>query len=549
LLLSGLALVPALHWLHTTQVERWIARLDRLPGPYDEYERADVLRCLARCPDDDARVAGAFVHELALVAAGSPPEPASGSGRTVYTPRPLYANEYDVVSVFRLIAPELERRKPAVTDAYLDALLGAYGRLTEAKQVEECVGLARGLGPEAVARLAARRTALPDARARRSALLLVCALGAGRPEDAADIVREIEAESPPPTEASIVNEALADGAGAIDVEFAPSTRHKAAQRALVALGKPAAPALVAALGSRSRAAVNLAASALVEIDRPTFLGAFETKLGEYEEVLVRAFFAENVLERDKLFRLNPTAAQEARAGGGEDPVPSAAEVAEAHRDLAEAHIFSYLVAEGLHALVKVRGDDRIDLCFMRALASRNEAVAKFCARELAARLSRDDFIDKLFQYLAKKETFAVREIEVYEKAIEGHGVPASAGIVRNLERLLERAEGKPEGVYWAAKVIALHCLANVGDAAAYGVLQKYVADSKSFRETTSRGSGPEEETLIPYADLCRKAAKMIAVRKGKPAPTSLGGTARAAPPPSPDGGAGPDDPNERRNRR
>ena len=77
--------------------------------------------------------------------------------------------------------------------------------------------------------------------------------------------------------------------------------------------------------------------------------------------------------------------------------PPPAEVARAKAILEKFKDRTRPVSKGLVLLAYV-ADHRADLCFMRALSSRDENIAKFAARSLKKRLDRDAFVDTLFRF-------------------------------------------------------------------------------------------------------------------------------------------------------
>ena len=506
LVVTGVAAGVTLGWVHTTRIERWLRQLDGLTDTYDGYKRHRILGWLdAACAPDDVRAAEAFALEVVR-------------GAEAITP-PL-TRTYDATSALDVATPALARRQPAQTERYLHAVLTLYARLED----ERCVELIKALGADAHAKLREVSATIEDPTARYGALLLVCAAGAGRPEDADAIFAGVEAESPPPTEAELIAQASAQEAGeqspsAIDSEFAASERHKAAQRALLGFGDAVVARLVTGFQSRSRAVANLCARVLRQTSLATLIGETEKRIDQYAESGNLRPLAQNVVARAEYFRQHPEAL-EGREPGAANPVPSEEELTRARAILGQDHHLSNLIAEALQALLDVRGDERVDLSFMRALSSPNEAVAKFCARELRARLTRAQFADALFKFLTQKGSFWVREVEVYEGALKGYGPAVSVDIVRNLESLLEGAKGKAGDVFWIHKAIALRCLAEVGAPDAYGILVKYADDPGGYVfKATERGTGKTTEEQVFYNDLARKAAGAIAGRSATSAPT------------------------------
>jgi hypothetical protein len=482
--LAALAAGAALGALHATRVDRWLGQLER-PG----IGRAALIEALART--DDPRVGPAFARDF------------------VRDPEEL-----------ALLLPELVRRKPPVTDELADTLLAVYARNDSAE--ENCLALGQSFDDAAKARIRGRAESSTEPNVRFGGLLFVCAIGGGKPADVAPILSAIEAESPPPTEEEILRLALADEpTSAIESEFVPSSRHKAAVRAAIALGAPAVPEVLKGFHSRSRAVANLCALSLVQLDPAALVVHLEKLLDDWSDLGRLLGYAENVLARQEYLKERALALAQGKEATREVEAPSDDEVQQARQILGTSNHLSFLVAEGLQAVKSLHGDEKVNLCFMRALPSHNAAVAKFCARELKARLDRDAFVTTLFKFLAHKESFNVKEVEVYEEALKSNGVGASKPIVENLERLLAEA-GSARKVYWIHKAIALRCLESVGDEGAYPVLVKFASDPDGYRHvktfTDQLGRVTKENEEVSYHSLCEKAAAAIAARTGKPAP-------------------------------
>jgi hypothetical protein len=523
LVMSLVAAGATIAWLHSTRIERWFAQLEK-PDLY-YWDRHEVLTWLDEAAPEDPRVTEAFVAEI--VRSGTLLTGSDGTYRTS-----------EALSGLQVAAPVLLRRQPPPSEDYLRALLVLYARL----ESEFCAELVKALGPQAHEKLREASAKIEDPTARYGALLLICTAGAGVPADADSILASVESERPPPTDADLVAAAVAsiqDRAlpSVMDEIFTPSSRHEAAAKALIGLGDAIVERLVAGFKSRSRAVTNLCARVLRQTSLATLVSETEKRIDEYAESGLLRPAAQNVVYRDKYFRENPQALAELPEGA-KSPVPTQDEMDQALAALGKDHHLSNLVAESLNALLDVR-EGRVDLCFMRALSSPNEGVAKFCAGELRKRLTREQFADTLFRFLAHKGQFWVREVDVYESALKSYGAEVSADIVRNLDRLLAGAAGKPADVFWIHKAIALRCLGEIGDAGAYDVLVKYAADPSGYVLSTKRTDSlgqvlDDAQEEITYNGLARAAAAQIAARTGTPAPEL---PPRGAPLPDDGGGA------------
>ncbi len=503
ILLCGVSLGVVLGWLHTQRIERWSAALASMP--WDSYHRDDLRAWLDA--EDDPRIDGIFAREAAIFAAGLN-EPEAYDGEMEYR---IDRAEW----MWKDLVPYLLRRKPEPTDDYLGAILLVYAKL----EADECLELVAQMGDGVHDRLRENVATIEDPRAKYGALLLLCAAGAGRPEDAAAILAGAEADDPPPTEDDLVAAAISqENASPIANEFDPTTRHAAAKTALLGFGDAIVPQLIEGMQSRSRAVANLCSSVLKEVDLQTLIEQMEKRIDEYAAFGLNRPWAHKVLEIHDFFEKNPQALAEIEEGP-ENPVPSAKDVEDARTVIGSDYHLSNLIAEGLQQLTDVRNDERVDLCFMRALSSPNEPVAKFCARELRDRLDRPKFADTIFKFLTHKNRFAVREVEVYEDALESYGPTISGDIVRNLETLLERASGSARDVFWIHKVIALRCLIEVGQPDAYDALVKFADDPYMFEASSMNALGQKESEVVFYNDLCRQAAAAISSRTGRPAPT------------------------------
>jgi hypothetical protein len=497
-LLVALAFIPTAAYLENSKIDRYLAQLESLRLRYSNYRRQRVLEWLKDC-GDDPRVTAAFKSELVLL------------GTSKYI-----SSKYNIERTLFIISPRLKEKKPEASIAYFEALLRIYAH----HEIDVCLEIIKAYGPELHDKLRQASRSIKDVKLRYGALLVICSINAGSVEDIPAILKGAEAESPAPSEEALIARAIdTKSPSAISQTFNPSSRHKAARRALVALGNDAIPYLIKGFESRSRGVANLCASVLKDLDRGMLVKQIEKKIDAYNIKGLYLSWASQVIYTDQFYRVNPLKKLKAKY------VPPAKDVKTAQKIFGEALHLSYLVAEGLQALLDVRGDQKVDLCFMRALSSHNEAVAKFCASELKRRLKRPQFVDTIFKFLVHKSEFKMKEIEVYEDALKTYKKAASVDICRNLEALLKRAGNSPAKVYWIHKAIALRCLKTVGQSSAFSTIQKFSRDPTHYVFYTSRKSqfGPatRKEIKVYYRSLCKEALTAIAKNENKAAPALL----------------------------
>jgi hypothetical protein len=120
------------------------------------------------------------------------------------------------------------------------------------------------------------------------------------------------------------------------------------------------------------------------------------------------------------------------------------------------------------------------------------------------RLKPDALIDVLFNYIAKKDSFEVREVNVYEGMLRATGPAGGERIVQNLARLLDRAGGDPDKVFWIYKKMAFTVLRDTGKASGIPVLKKYLADPGSYESTqTNARTGVTKRQEITFRSRCQ----------------------------------------------
>ena len=97
-------------------------------------------------------------------------------------------------------------------------------------------------------------------------------------------------------------------------------------------------------------------------------------------------------------------------------------------------------------------------------------------------------MDALFLFLARRDSFLSAEVEIYIDAITGYKEVAPA-VARNLEILLDQADGVPDGVFWIYKVIALKTLEQTGGPEQIPLLEVFVRDKSSYFQTFRQEAG------------------------------------------------------------
>jgi hypothetical protein len=174
-------------------------------------------------------------------------------------------------------------------------------------------------------------------------------------------------------------------------------------------------------------------------------------------------------------------------------------------------------AAGVYAAERIDRPAAVADVFFRALSSPDADLSGMAATWIKSRLPRDVAIDGLFRYMAAKQAYKQREIDVYVAVIEQFGPEGSATVVKNLAALLAAAR-KPDKVFWAHKVVGLTALAKVGQPSAAPTITKFKADKTRFVSTKQpldglgNPTGPIERTDIAFSTLAKQALAAIAKR-------------------------------------
>jgi hypothetical protein len=187
-------------------------------------------------------------------------------------------------------------------------------------------------------------------------------------------------------------------------------------------------------------------------------------------------------------------------------------------DRSEYDVRGLRVAYGLLRLEAHAASESRTTPLILALSIPDAEFSKHASATLRRLLTGDEFADALFRFLAQRESFAVEEVDAYRSTLISYDNVAPA-ITRNLQRLLDESGSQPEQVPWIQKLIGLSALGRVGDREAEPLLQKYAADTGSYKLMTttinridqSKASTAEEKA---FSDLARSAIEQIEARGG-----------------------------------
>jgi hypothetical protein len=173
-------------------------------------------------------------------------------------------------------------------------------------------------------------------------------------------------------------------------------------------------------------------------------------------------------------------------------------------------------AAGVYAAERLKAAVAADVHF-RALSSIDPTASEMAAKWIKAKLERDVAVDALFRYMAAKQSYSQREVDIYVSVIEQFGNEASASVAKNLDALLAAAK-KPDKVFWAHKVVGLTALEKIGQADAAPTIKKFKADKGTYVFTKQpldemgNPKGVAERTDIAFATLADKALAAIEKR-------------------------------------
>jgi hypothetical protein len=178
----------------------------------------------------------------------------------------------------------------------------------------------------------------------------------------------------------------------------------------------------------------------------------------------------------------------------------------------KAHRYGKGVVVGLRALYEFK-DKSVDDTYLKSLSAYDPDLAKFAMTKVKERAKMADVVDGLFQFMARKQQFAVFEIDNYVELLTSYGPDVTPAIVKNLEGMLAKAK-RPEAVYWAAKVVALFALEKVGTKAATPILDRYAADTSGYANMSSNAEtgAVVSSTDVPFAQEVAKTKRAVASR-------------------------------------
>ncbi len=271
---------------------------------------------------------------------------------------------------------------------------------------------------------------------------------------------------------------------------------------LLAFGKAGTEELKEALYREERSIVNLAAEALRDVNIEFLTGYCQEQLTAYEE----GVFSEGGLR----WAMQVQMAVEEQASRGGEPIPAEV-VAEARQVAARFSQLAFRVKEMLKAMREVPDNEPVDFCFVHGLSAFDPEVAEYCANTLQVRLTPEKLIDVMFRYIAKKDQFMVKEVEIYEAMLRATGEAGGVRIGENLARLLDEAEGDPTQVFWIYKKMGFKVLQDTGSAPVLPILARYAEDPDSYIETTTGPKGREQRDIM-FKDEVAAAVRAIEAR-------------------------------------
>lgn len=277
------------------------------------------------------------------------------------------------------------------------------------------------------------------------------------------------------------------------------TDFKAEAAALMAFGKPATPKLKKALHSPEGSIVNLAAEALAQVNLEFLHGYCREELGTY---------AKNIYGPKGVGWASSVVSMSERAGGLAGNKLTASDVLVAKKVLGGAARHSGRIMEMLKAMETLKGEE-IDYCFIHGLSCYDMEVANYCATLLQRRLKTEELIDVLFSFIAQKDSFSKKEVEVYESLLIRTGPSGAVRVAWNLERLFKVAKGETEEVFFLYKKMAFQTLNKNGTKAQISTLERFAEDTGSYLKTGRSRSGERTETEVKFKDEVRAAIKAI----------------------------------------
>lgn len=363
-------------------------------------------------------------------------------------------------AVFEKVGEWILAQPPAPDEAYVQALAFHCA----AMQSDVCLDLADSLGPDALEGL--RAMAVEDERLAAFAAMLDMYHGADSGERRLALVdavaRGLAEDGRWPANNKNTSSRMA-------AELGDSRQRERAVAAFMAMDDDVLPFLADLyFAYDNRAVANLSARVLAARDPAALSALVSERIGE----------------------LAPLAARFVRGRG---------------RPSEDYFHAGDSVAEGLRALADSDDTASLEAPFFAALSLADGAFSDFALVVLRARFDADRFADGIFQALASRDDITPEDLERFGAALASYA-DGSPAIARNLARLLEDADGNPQRVPWAAKVIGLEALREVGTVDTLPLVDE-------FRTDATRYTPADGGSARTFASLSAEAHSAIRARE------------------------------------
>jgi hypothetical protein len=279
---------------------------------------------------------------------------------------------------------------------------------------------------------------------------------------------------------------------------------QAVGKSLVAFGEAGTQPLKEALHSKDREEVKLAANALVGVNLKFVTGYCSEKIEDYQKMvpgehgLYWASKVQSTVERGSQFVAQAQITSQ--------------DIAQASAVRAKGKALGFLIMEMLKSMAGVGESKDVDFCFIHGLSNFNAQVAEFCANTLKQRLSTNDLIDTLFSYIAAKDSFSQREVDIFEGLLLEKGTQGATRVAYNLDRLLKEAKGEPEGVFFLYKKMGFRVLRDKGTKACLETLEAYANDTRTYIVMETR-NGVKSESEVAFKNEVAAAIRQIKNRR------------------------------------
>ncbi len=363
-------------------------------------------------------------------------------------------------AVFAQVGEWILARPPAADDAYVRAL--AFHCATTQNDI--CLDLAESLGPDALESL--RTMAGEDESLAAFAAMLDMYHGADSGERRLALVDAVARglDEDGRWQANTKNTGSRMAA-----ELTPSRQRERAVAAFMAMDDDVLPFLGDLyFAYDNRAVANLSARVLAARDPAALSALVNERIGE----------------------LAPLAARFVRGRG---------------RPSEDYFHAGNSVAEGLRALADSDDTASLEAPFFAALSLADGTFSDFALVVLRDRFGADRFADGIFQAVASRDDITPEDLERFGAALASYA-DGSPAVARNLATLLEEAGGNPQRVPWAAKVIGLEALREVGTVDALPLVDEFRTDATRY--TPVGGSGART-----FASLSAEAHSAIRARE------------------------------------